>query len=101
MPPFGPRPQRFEDGSVHLIEGCLTHHMPVIVGPTPDHGVKLGNQIRRCGLLVGLHDLLDFTEECFDILPGGFDQEFARVLAYMLAQEIEAGLDVRDPGFLW
>jgi hypothetical protein len=62
MPPFGPRPQRFEDGSVHLIEGCLAHHMPVIVGPAPDHGVELGNQIRRCGLFVGLHDLPDFTK---------------------------------------
>ena len=70
MPPFGPRPQHLEDGGVHLIEGHFACHMPVIVGPASDNGVELGNQIRRCGLLVGLHDLPDFTEECFDTRLG-------------------------------
>ena len=83
-----------------MIEGLLAHHMPVIIGPTPSHGVELGNQIRRCSLLIGLHDLPDLTEELFDILSGGFDQQFARVLAHVLAQEIEAVLNVRDMGFL-
>jgi hypothetical protein len=74
--------------------------MPVIVGPASNHRVKLGDEIARGGLPVGLHDVPDFTEECFDILSGGFDEKFSRVLAYMLAQKIEADLNVRDAGFL-
>ena len=83
-----------------MIEGLFAHHVPVIVGPAPNHGVELGDQIRRCGLLIGLHDLPDLAEECLDILSGGFDQKFTRVLTYILAQKIEAVLDVCDAGFL-
>ena len=101
MPSFGPRPQGFEDGGVHTIEGLFAHHMSVIVGPAPNHGIELGDHIRRGSLLVGLHDLPDLTQECLDILSGGLDQQFARVLAYVLAQKIEAVLDVREVGFLW
>jgi hypothetical protein len=83
-----------------VIEGPFAYHMPVIVGPTPDEGVELGYQRCGCGLFVDLHDLPDFPEECLHILPGGFDQKFSRVLTYMLAQKIEAVLNVRDAGFL-
>ena len=74
--------------------------MSVIVGPAPNHRVDLGDHIRRGSLLVGLHDFPDLTQECLDILSGGLDQQFARILAYVLAQEIEAVLNVRDMGFL-
>src|SRR6266699_451109 len=96
MPSFGPRPQYLEDGGVHVVEGYFARHMAVIVGPAPDHRIELGYQLGRCGLLVCLHDLPDFPEECFDILPGWFDEELTSVLPHMLSQKIEAVLNVRD-----
>jgi hypothetical protein len=74
--------------------------MAMVVGPTPDHGVELGYQMGRGCLLVGLHDFPDLTQECLDILLGGFSEEFTRILPDMVAQKIKAVLDVRDAGFL-
>ena len=84
-----------------LMEGYLAHHVAMIGGAAPDHGVELGYQIACCSLLVGLHDLPDFTEECLHILPGWFDEQFTSVLAYLLSQKIKAILDMRNAGFVW
>jgi hypothetical protein len=88
-----------EDRCIHFDEDRLADHMAMIVGPPANDGVELRYQIACRGLLVGLHDMPDVPEECVHILRGGFNEEFPRVLPDMLAQEIEAGLNVGDMGF--
>jgi hypothetical protein len=88
-----------KDRCVHFAEGHLADHMAMIVGPSAYNRVELRYQIACRGLLVGLHEVPEVPKECVYILRGGFDEEFPRVLPDMLAQEIEAGLNVGDMGF--
>ena len=99
MPPCRPRPQRMKNRCVHFVEGCLADHMVMIVGPPTNDGVKLRYQMAGCGLLVGLHDVPDVPKEGVHLLRGGFYEQFPRVLPDVLAQEIEAVLDVGNMGF--
>ncbi|MGC2539452.1 MAG: hypothetical protein WA350_21910, partial [Candidatus Sulfotelmatobacter sp.] len=53
-----PSPQTREDVVIHASERACTHHLPMIVGPTPDFGVELMDQIG------GRH-----AQRSFDCLP--------------------------------
>jgi hypothetical protein len=72
----------------------------VIHGPTPDERVELPYQRFLGGASVALDDLPDLVKQRFDALLRWLDQQFAAVLAYVLAKEIETLRYVRDPGFL-
>ena len=76
LPSFGPVPQSLEDGGIRFHEGYFAGPMAMIVSPAPDHGVELRYQIGRRRLLVGLHNVPALLQECLDILPGRFDEEF-------------------------
>jgi hypothetical protein len=41
-----------------------------------------------------------FPQECFDILLGWRDEQFASVLTDVLSEKVKAFLDVYDPGLL-
>jgi len=101
--PFHPLLHRLIDGLVYVVEGFLTHHMSVVVGPAPNHPIEEQDQESGREGIVSLHDLSDLLEEGFDILLGRFDQQFTLfagfVLAYILAEEVEPFIDVRDEGF--
>src|SRR5215813_3864230 len=84
---------------IHFVEDDLTHHVTVIVRPPAYHGVELGDQIPSRGLLMRLHHFPDVPEKCFHILAGWCDDQFPRILAEMLAQEIEAVLNRGEVGF--
>jgi hypothetical protein len=45
-------------------------------------------------------DFSYFPQECFDILLGWRDEQFASALADVLSEKVKAFLDVRDPGLL-
>ena len=101
MSPFGPTPEGVEDVRVYPTEHLLADYVAVIIGPAPDDGVELVNQVAGCGLFVGVDDCLRFGQERFDALAGRFDEELAVVLAYVLSQEVESVVDVGYPGLFW
>ena len=59
MSPFCPLPPGAKDCMVHLGEGFLADHMPVIVRPSSNFRIQLGDEITRRGLLVLSYDLSD------------------------------------------
>src|SRR6266581_3812298 len=101
VPPYGPGPQTPEDGCIHFVEDDLADHVAVRVCPPANHGMKVGNQLARRGLLVRLHHFPHVPEESLCMLAGRFDEQFPRVLAEMLSQEIEAVLKRGEVGFRW
>ena len=66
--PFGPLPQRAEDGVVHLREGLFAYHVSVIIRPSPNLRVQLGDEITGCGLLVLSHNLSDAFKKRMNVL---------------------------------
>ena len=102
--PFHPPSHCSIDLVVYRVEGFFAHHMLVIVGPSPNDGIKLDDQFSSTESFIGLHDVPYLFQEGMNILLRRFDQQFVSfpclVLAYILAQEVEAFFDVRDNCFL-
>ena len=63
VPAFCPLPQGKEDGVIHFGQGLLAGHVPVIVGPAPDEGVELPDQIGGRSLGIGLDEGADFFQD--------------------------------------
>jgi len=78
----------------------LLTNMPVILRPAPQKRVEQANQISSLRLSVCLHDRPDLVQERFHALLGWLNEQFAIVLADVLAQKVEALRYVRDHGFL-
>ena len=55
--------------------------MAVIIRPSTNHWVELGDEMASRGLLVRLHHLPDMPEECVNILAGWFDEQLPRIFA--------------------
>jgi len=101
MPSPGPSPQTPDDGGVHALKDSFTHHMPVIVGPTPYFGIQPIDQLGRRQAQAGFDCLPNTVQEDFHIFLGGFDEQFPiRVLAHVLSEEIKALFHVRDDRLL-
>ncbi len=100
VPAFCPLPQGKEDGVVHFGKGLLTGHVPVIVGPAPDEGVELPDQIGGRSLGIGLDECAGFFQDGVYTLARGLHQDFAVVRTDLLSEELKAVRDVRDPGLL-
>src|SRR5437588_7699462 len=96
--------QRLIDHRIYRTEGFLADDMPVVVRPTSNHRVEFLYQFPSRQPFVGLHDRSDFLKECFHILLGWGNEQlvpFARlVLTYVLTEEVEPILDMRDEGLL-
>jgi hypothetical protein len=92
-----PSPQTREDFVINANECALTHHVPMIVGPAPDFGVELMNQIGGRHAQRGFDCLPDAAQEGFNILLGGLDEQFpVGILAHVLSEEIKTFLHVGD-----
>src|SRR5256885_17240663 len=74
--------------------------MPVIIGPSSNLGVQLGNEIACCGLLVGLDDFSYALEKGMDVLFRGLDEQFSVIFTEMLSEKVKTVFDVGDEGFL-
>src|SRR6516162_1286673 len=102
--PFHPSSHCSIDLVIYRVEGFFAHHMLVIVGPSLTDGIKLDDQFSSTESFIGLHDLPYLFQEGLNILLRRFDQQFVSfpclVLAYILAQEVEACFDMRDNCFL-
>ena len=76
---------------------ALTHHLPMIVGPTPDFGVELMDQIGGRHAERGFDCLPDAAQEGLNILLGRLNEQFpVWVLAHVLSEEIKTFLHVGD-----
>ena len=105
MSSFHPLFHGLIDGLIYVVKGFLAHNMSMVVGPTSDHAIEEKDQHSGRESIVSLHDLSNLLQEGFDILLGRFDQQFTLfagfVLAYILAEEVEPFIDMRDDCFLW
>jgi hypothetical protein len=90
-----PSPQTREDFVINASERALTHHMPMIVGPTPDFGVELMDQIGGRHAQRSFDCLPDAAQEGFNVLLGRLDEQFpVGILAHVLSEEIKTFLHV-------
>ena len=93
----GPLPQTSEDGVINVAKGAFTHHVPVIIDPTPYFGVEPTDQIGSRHAQRGFDCLPDAAQEGFNILLGRLDEQFpVRVLAHVLSEEIKTFPHVCD-----
>ena len=99
-----PSPDGLIDHRIYRIEGFIADDVPVIVRPTSNNRVEFGYQFPSRQGFVGLHDRSDFLKECFHILFGWGNEQlvpFSRlVLTYVLTEEVEPILNMRDEGLL-
>jgi len=101
MPSSGPLPQTDEDGVVNALENALTHHVPMIIGPTPYFGVQPVNQLSSRQAQPGFNYLPDAVQEDFHVPLGRLDEQLpVGILAHVLSEEIKALLHVRDDRLL-
>lgn len=98
---FRPAPEFVPNEMVDFAEGLFTDHVPVIIRPTLDDGVELGNQLTGGGPLMGLDNLSNFGQQGFDLFLGRFNQECPLVFADVLSQEVKPIFDMSDGCFLW
>jgi hypothetical protein len=92
-----PSPQTREDVVIHAGKRACTHHVPMIVGPTPDFGVEVMDQIGGRHTRRGFDCLPDATQENLNVLLGRLDEQFpVGILAHVLSEEIKTFLHVGD-----
>ena len=85
---------------IYADKRALTHHMPMIVGPTPDFGVEFMDQIGGRDAQRSFDSLPDAAQEGFNVLLGRLDEQLpVRVAAHVLSEEIKAVLHVRNDCF--
>jgi hypothetical protein len=92
-----PLPQTREDVEVHASERACTHHVPMIVGPTPNFGVEFTDQIGGRHAPRSSDYLPDAAQESLNVLLGRLDEQFpVGILAHVLSEEIKTFLHVGD-----
>src|SRR5205085_2889475 len=96
VPSSGPSPECLINGALDAVEGRFTHHMSVISGPSSKHSIQLADQVSGGGLFIVPDDPPNFVEKRLDIFLCWLNEQFAVVLAYILAEKVEAIIDVRD-----
>ncbi len=72
VPPFGPLPQRLEDGMVYFGKGSAARAVSMVLAPSANDWVEKHNEVSGGRLLIGFDDVADFTEEGFHVLGRGF-----------------------------
>ena len=92
-----PSPQTREDVVIHAGKRAGTHHVPMIVGPTPDFGVEVTDQIGGRHAQRSFDCLPDAAQESLNVLLGRLDEQFpVGILAHVLSEEIKAFLHMGD-----
>src|SRR4051794_19606093 len=90
-----------EDPIVYCTEDALAHGISVVHGPALDLLIQAPDQVSRRHAARVVDRLLDLGQERLDAPLRWLDQDLAIAEAPdRLAQEIEAVLDMRDPGLL-
>ena len=82
---------------IHAGKRAGTHHVPMIVGPTPDFGVEVTDQIGGRHAQRSFDGLPDAAQESLNVLLGRLDEQFpVGILAHVLSEEIKAFLPMGD-----
>jgi hypothetical protein len=82
---------------IYADKRALTHHMPMIVGPTPDFGVEFMDQIGGRDAQRSFDSLPDAAQEGFNVLLGRLDEQFpVGILAHVVSEKIKTFLHVGD-----
>ncbi len=76
MSPFGPSPQPVIDSVVYCFEDFPAHDMLMILCPSSNDGVQLGDEFLGSERGVFLDDVPHFFQVSLDALSGRFDQQF-------------------------
>ena len=80
-----PLPQTGEDVVIHAGKRACTHHVSMIVGPTPDGGVEFTDQIGGRHAPRSSDCLPDAAQEGVNVLLGRLDEQFSvGILAHPL-----------------
>ena len=80
---------------IRAIKRALAHHMPMIVGPTPDFGVEFVDQVGGRLAQRSFDHSSDATQESLGTFLGGLDEQFSvGVSAHVLSEEVKALLHV-------
>ncbi len=69
------------DAGVYSRKGLLGYDVAMVIGPTPNHGIQLLDQIDRCRRWVGLDDLSHLGQQGVDICLRWFDDQLTVVFA--------------------
>src|SRR5262245_11663680 len=101
VPPPCPTPQFLQDHIVYAYERPWASSMPVGLCPAGKLRVQPPDQLPgRAVSPVVLDYLVDLGQERPHALAGGLQEKLGPVPAYVLAQEVEAVVHMRDAGFL-
>ena len=100
VPVSGPPPEAVPQSPVHFLERPLRRDVAVIVGPAPNHGIELTNQVGLAVSAIPANHLPHLLQEGVRVFPGGLDEQLAAEFAEVLSEEVESGFDVCDAGFL-
>jgi len=96
-----PLPYTTKDNGVNVFKSMLTHHVPMIVGPTTNLWVECTNQIGGRPANRGFDYSSNAIQEGLNIFLGRLDEQFPiGIPTHVLSEEIEALLLVRNDRLL-
>jgi hypothetical protein len=98
VPALGPSPQLRVDMVIRPMERLLRSAMPVVVRSPPDERVEFTDDLAGGGLTVSAQVVMDGTQVPHHLASLGRRQDYAPVSAHAEAEEVEAVVDVDDPG---
>src|SRR5215470_5990547 len=82
---------------IRAVKRALAHHMPMIVGPTPDFGVEFVDDIGGRLAQRSFDRSSDSSQEGLSTFLGRLDEQFSvGISAHVLSEEVEALLHVRN-----
>ena len=100
VPASGPTPEAVPQGPFHFLERPLRHDVAMVVGPAPDDGVELTDQVGLAESAILANQSPHLFQERVRVLLGRLDEQLAAILAEVLSEEVEPLFDRRDAGFL-
>ena len=96
-----PLPYTTKDNGVNVFKSMLTHHVPMIVGPTTNLWVECTDQIGGRPANRGFDYSSNAIQEGLNIFLGRLDEQFPiGIPTHVLSEEIEALLLVRNDRLL-
>ena len=101
VPVSGPTPEAVPQDPFHLLERLLRHNVTMVVGPAPNDGIEMTNQVGLTGSAMPMNKLPHLFQKVVRVFLGRFDEQLVVVFAEVLSEEVESLFDRRDAGFLW
>ena len=100
MPALRPSPEQVPEVILDLPKRRTRFYVAVIVSPASDNRIELTDQVFLFRGTIRANLTTYLLHEGVQVLLGGFNQEFAAILAQVLPKEVEALFDMRDARFL-